>query len=87
MIEKENSVGRAQTMSEKIFSRKAGRDVRPGEYLMLDVDVALGNDITAPVAINEFRRAGGKNLRFPERVVLVPDHFTPNKDIKSAEQV
>ncbi len=87
MMQKENSVGRAQTMSEKIFSRKAGRDVRPGEYLMLDVDVALGNDITAPVAINEFRRAGGKKLRFPERVVLVPDHFTPNKDIKSAEQV
>jgi 3-isopropylmalate/(R)-2-methylmalate dehydratase large subunit len=74
-------------MSEKIFSRKAGRRVSPGEYLMLDVDVALGNDITAPVAINEFRKAGGKNLRYPDRVVLVPDHFAPNKDIKSAQQV
>lgn len=77
---------RAQTMSEKIFSAKAGRDVRPGEYLMLDVDVALGNDITAPMAINEFRKAGGKRLRYPDRVVLVPDHFTPNKDIQSATQ-
>lgn len=74
-------------MSEKIFSRKAGRRVHPGEYLMLDVDVALGNDITAPVAINEFRKAGGKKLRYPDRVVLVPDHFAPNKDIKSAQQV
>lgn len=80
-------MSRAQTMSEKIFSAKAGRDVRPGEYLMLDVDVALGNDITAPVAINEFRKAGGKRLRYPDRVVLVPDHFTPNKDIQSAGQV
>lgn len=78
---------RARTMSEKIFSVKAGRDVRPGEYLMLNVDIALGNDITAPVAINEFRKAGGKRLRFPDRVVLVPDHFTPNKDIQSAAQV
>lgn len=80
-------VSKAQTMSEKIFSKKAQRDVQPGEYLMLDVDVALGNDITAPVAINEFYKAGGKKLRYPDRVVLVPDHFTPNKDIQSAQQV
>lgn len=78
---------RGRTMSEKIFSAKAGREVRPGEYLMLDVDIALGNDITAPVAINEFRKAGGKKLKFPHRVVLVPDHFTPNKDLQSAAQV
>lgn len=59
-------------MSEKIFSRKAGRRVHPGEYLMLDVDVALGNDITAPVAINEFRKAGGKNFVTPTVWSLFP---------------
>jgi 3-isopropylmalate/(R)-2-methylmalate dehydratase large subunit len=73
-------------MSEKIFSAKAGRRVQPGEYVMLEPEVALGNDITAPVAINEFRKAGGSRLRYPDRVVLVPDHFTPNKDISSAGQ-
>jgi 3-isopropylmalate/(R)-2-methylmalate dehydratase large subunit len=73
-------------MSEKIFAAKAGRDVRPGEYVMLEPDIALANDITAPVAIDEFRKAGGTRLRHPERTVLVPDHFTPNKDIKSAAQ-
>jgi 3-isopropylmalate/(R)-2-methylmalate dehydratase large subunit len=83
----DGSMHTMMTMSEKIFSAKAGREVRPGEYLMLDVDIALGNDITAPVAINEFRKAGGRKLKFPDRVVLVPDHFTPNKDIQSAAQV
>ncbi|MDY7027656.1 MAG: 3-isopropylmalate dehydratase large subunit [Spirochaetota bacterium] len=75
------------TMTEKIFSLKAGRNVRQGEYLLLDVDVALGNDITAPVAINEFERFGGRQVCDPDRIVLVADHFTPNKDIQSAQQV
>ena len=75
------------TMSERIFSRKAGREVRRGEYLLLDVDVGLGNDITAPVAIREFEKHGGKRVHEPSRLVLVADHFTPNKDIKSAQQV
>ncbi len=75
------------TMTEKIFSLKAGRNVRQGEYLLLDVDVALGNDITAPVAINEFERFGGRQVCDPGRIVLVADHFTPNKDIQSAQQV
>lgn len=77
----------AKTMTEKIFSAKSGREVRQGEYLLLDVDVALGNDITAPVAINEFERFGGKQVCNPEQIILVADHFTPNKDIQSAQQV
>jgi 3-isopropylmalate/(R)-2-methylmalate dehydratase large subunit len=78
---------KAQTMTEKIFSAKAGRDVATGEYLLLDVDVALGNDITAPVAIDEFLKHGGKEVFDPGRIVFVADHFTPNKDIQSAMQV
>ncbi len=76
-----------KTLTEKIFSSKAGRDVVTGEYLLLDVDVALGNDITAPVAIDEFVKHGGKELFDADRVVFVADHFTPNKDIQSAMQV
>ncbi len=76
-----------QTLSEKILSNKAGRVVRPGEFLLLTVDVALGNDITAPVAIAEFFKSGGKKVKNPEQLVMVPDHFVPNKDIQSARQV
>src|SRR6056297_4250127 len=76
-----------QTLTEKIFSEKAGRAVTAGEYLLLDVDVALGNDITAPVAIKEFEKFNGRELFDPDRIVFVADHFTPNKDIQSAMQV
>ncbi|MFP4617382.1 MAG: 3-isopropylmalate dehydratase large subunit [Spirochaetaceae bacterium] len=76
-----------RTMTEKLFSDKAGRNVERGEYLLLDVDVGLGNDITAPVAIEEFEKYGGKRVHDSSRIVLVADHFTPNKDIKSAQQV
>ncbi len=50
------------------------------------VDIALGNDITAPIAIAEFRKAGGLKVFDRDKVVLIPDHFTPNKDIDSAQQ-
>ena len=50
------------------------------------MDICLGNDITAPIAIEEFEKAGIKHVFDPEKIVLVPDHFTPNKDIKSAQQ-
>ena len=50
------------------------------------MDIALGNDITAPIAIKEFRKAGGKKVFDKNKVVLVLDHFTPNKDINSAQQ-
>ncbi|MBI5232816.1 MAG: 3-isopropylmalate dehydratase large subunit [Deltaproteobacteria bacterium] len=75
------------TITEKILSAHAGKkNVAPGEIINVRVDIALGNDITAPIAIKEFTRIGAKKVFNKHRVVLVPDHFTPNKDIKSAEQ-
>lgn len=74
------------TMTEKIFARHAGLDhVVPGQLIKCKVDVVLGNDITAPPAIKEFDRIG-KPVFDKDKIVLVPDHFAPNKDIKSAEQ-
>lgn len=75
------------TITEKILAAHAGKDrVEPGELINARVDVVLGNDITAPVAIKEFEKIGVPDVFDKEKVVLVPDHFTPNKDIKSAEQ-
>ena len=75
------------TITEKILAAHAGVEaVKPGELINVRVDLALGNDITAPVAIREFERIGVDTVWDRERVVLVPDHFVPNKDIKSAEQ-
>jgi len=75
------------TMTEKIIAAHCGREaVEPGEIVMCDVDLALGNDITAPIAIDQFRRAGGTRVWDPGKVALVPDHFAPNKDVRSAEQ-
>ena len=76
-----------KTLSQKILEKKAAGDLNPGAYVMLKVDVALGNDITAPIAIAEFMQAGGRRVFDPTQIVLVPDHFVPNKDIQSAEQV
>ena len=80
-----------RTMAEKILASRAGQEtVRAGQFIEAEVDIVLGNDITAPIAIREFAKLGGDGggLRVfdPERVVLVADHFAPNKDIKSAEQ-
>ncbi|WP_346355220.1 3-isopropylmalate dehydratase large subunit [Azotosporobacter soli] len=76
----------AMTMTEKIFARHAGLDkVVPGQLIKCKVDLVLGNDITAPPAIREFERIG-RPVFDKDKIVLVPDHFTPNKDIKSAEQ-
>ncbi len=75
------------TMAEKILARHAGRDrVCPGDLVNARVDMVLGNDITAPVAIQEFRKIGVEKVFDRDRIALVPDHFTPNKDIRSAEQ-
>jgi len=75
------------TISQKILAAHAGRDlVEAGELLNCKLDVVLGNDVTAPVAIAEFNRLGLKEVFEKDSIVLVPDHFTPNKDIKSAEQ-
>jgi 3-isopropylmalate/(R)-2-methylmalate dehydratase large subunit len=62
------------------------KEVRPGMLINAKIDIALGNDITAPIAIQEFRKAGGKKVFDKNKVVLIPDHFTPNKDINSAQQ-
>lgn len=75
------------TITEKILARAAGRDeVHAGEIVEAKVDLALANDITAPLAIGEFERAGFTKVFDPARIALVPDHFTPNKDIKAAAQ-
>jgi 3-isopropylmalate/(R)-2-methylmalate dehydratase large subunit len=78
----------AMTISEKILAKHADKSqVQPDELVEVKVDFALGNDITAPLAIDAFRRAGAKKVFDRERIALVPDHFTPNKDIASAMQV
>lgn len=75
------------TLAEKILAAHAGRaKVTPGELINVRVDLVLSNDITAPIAIREFRRIGIERVFDPQKVVMVPDHFTPNKDIPSAEQ-
>jgi 3-isopropylmalate/(R)-2-methylmalate dehydratase large subunit len=75
------------TVSEKILAAHAGKNrVIPGEIIEVDVDFALANDITAPIAIERFQQAGAKRVFDPERLALVPDHFVPNKDIDSAIQ-
>ena len=75
------------TLTEKILSRGAGkRQLAPGDFIEVEPDLGLANDITAPLAIDEFEKTGAPRLKYPQRVYLVPDHFTPNKDILSAEQ-
>jgi len=75
------------TITEKILARHSGKEkVVPGEFIYARVDLVLGNDITAPLAIAEFRKIGAERVFDKDRIVLVPDHFTPNKDIKSATQ-
>lgn len=77
----------AMTITEKILAAHAGREqVEPGELINVKVDLVLGNDITAPVAIREFEKLGVETVWDKDRVVLVPDHFVPNKDIQSAGQ-
>lgn len=75
------------TMSQKILAAHAGLDkVKAGQLIEAKLDLVLGNDITSPVAINEFERCGSCGVFDKEKVALVMDHFTPNKDIKAAEQ-
>ena len=75
------------TLAEKILAAHAGlAEVEPGMLIEAQVDLVMANDITAPIAIREFERMGAPRVFDPQRIVLVPDHFAPNKDIKSAEQ-
>jgi len=75
------------TITEKILAAHAGKEmVKPGEFIMAKLDVLLANDVTAPIAIEEFRKAGAKEVFDKEKVVLVADHFVPNRDIRAAHQ-
>ena len=77
----------AMTMTQKILAAKAGLpSVEAGRLVTASLDVVLGNDITSPVAIREFNKAGAKDVFDKDRICLVMDHFVPNKDIKSAQQ-
>ena len=75
------------TMTQKILAAHAGKDsVKAGELIMVNLDLVLGNDVTTPVAVKEFIKVGAKDVFDKNKVVIVLDHFTPNKDIKAAEQ-
>ena len=75
----------AMTMTQKILAAHAGLDkVEAGQLIRCKLDMVLGNDVTTPVAINEFEKAGFNSVFNTEKISMVMDHFTPNKDIKSA---
>ncbi len=75
------------TMTQKILAKHAGLEkVKAGQFIEMDLDLVLGNDITTPVAIKEFEKMGAKKIYDKDKVVVVFDHFVPAKDIKSAEQ-
>ncbi len=75
------------TLAEKILAAHADKKkVSPGDFINVRVDLILANDVTAPLAIREFQRIGVKRVFDPNKVVMVPDHFVPNKDIASAKQ-
>ena len=74
------------TMTQKILASHAGKEsVQSGELIMANLDLVLGNDITTPVAIKEFNKLD-REVFDKDKIAIVPDHFTPNKDIKAAEQ-
>ncbi|MBQ4102418.1 MAG: 3-isopropylmalate dehydratase large subunit, partial [Oscillospiraceae bacterium] len=74
------------TMTQKILAAHAGLpEVHAGDLIEAKLDVVLGNDVTTPVAINVFEKAGFTKVFDPEKIVIALDHYTPCKDIKSAE--
>ena len=77
----------AMTMTQKILAAHAGLEsVKPGQLIQADLDIVLGNDITTPVAVNEFKKAGFDGVFDKDKIAIVLDHFVPNKDIKAAQQ-
>ncbi|HEY8389525.1 MAG TPA: aconitase family protein, partial [Clostridia bacterium] len=77
----------AMTMTQKILAAHAGLDkVEAGQLITAKLDLVLGNDVTSPVAVKEFQKAELDKVFDKSRIALVMDHFTPNKDIKAAEQ-
>ncbi|TQV62949.1 MAG: 3-isopropylmalate dehydratase large subunit [Sulfurovum sp.] len=75
-----------QTITEKIFSAHAGREVYAGEIVRVDIDMIIGNDITTPISIRAFEQSGAKKLAKPDNFCIVMDHYIPAKDIASANQ-
>ena len=76
------------TMTQKILAAHAGLEsVKAGQLIQAKLDLVLGNDITTPVAVTEFKKFGIDKVFDTNKIAIVPDHFTPNKDIKAAEQV
>ena len=76
----------AQTMTEKIFSEHAGKEVHAGEIVRVDIDMIIGNDITTPISIRAFEESGAEKLAKPDNFSIVMDHYIPAKDIASANQ-
>jgi len=76
----------AQTMTEKIFSEHAGKEVHAGEIVRVDIDMIIGNDITTPISIRAFEESGAEKLARPDNFSIVMDHYIPAKDIASANQ-
>lgn len=74
-----------KTIAEKILSRKSGTDARAGQVVMADVDYVMVNDVTGPIAFREYEKLDTCNM-CKDRMVLIPDHYVPNKDVASAEQ-
>jgi len=75
-----------QTITEKIFSEHAGRDVYAGEIVRVPIDMTIGNDITTPISIKAFEESGAERLANPDGFAIVMDHYIPAKDIASANQ-
>jgi 3-isopropylmalate/(R)-2-methylmalate dehydratase large subunit len=76
----------AQTITEKIFSEHAGKDVHAGEIVRVPIDMTIGNDITTPISIKAFEESGSTQLANPDGFAIVMDHYIPAKDIASANQ-
>ena len=74
------------TITEKILADHAGlKSVSPGDLIDARIDIIMGHDLSTPLAIKEMERIGAKRVFDPEKIVIVPDHFTPNKDLKAAD--
>jgi 3-isopropylmalate/(R)-2-methylmalate dehydratase large subunit len=74
------------TITEKILASHAGKEsVSSGELINVSIDIIMGHDLSIPLAIHEMEKVGAKNVFDPNKIILVPDHFTPNKDVKAAE--
>ena len=78
---------KAKTIAQKILAAKSGQeDLEPGQFITAQVDLVLANDITTPPAVGPFEATGKKKVFDPAKVVIIPDHFSPNKDVASATQ-